>query len=226
MDSVSQWRDSQRRDSKPKKTKIYEMVTVAEGYDDLIFDGFNILDLNKDGKVSESEKEFHFILGNKVEKDNRIPPAGFNKDAYMADAAFIVPRDKLDNDYEQGQNWDDTTYEIHVPWWVPGPIEITATLKYQTFGKEFVEFLKKEDTEKTQKHGGRARNIPETGRFDDSEKWGDIIHDIWQKNGYGQPVEMASVTRVVDIKRHCGKRESHCFDRQDDKEIDLSMTQE
>jgi hypothetical protein len=191
-----------------KKAKIYEMVSVAEGYDDLMFKGFNILDLNKNGKVSDKEKEFHFILGNKVEKDNRIPPAGFNKDAYMADAAFIVPRDELDNDYESGQNWDDTTYEIHVPSWVTGPLEITATLKYQTFSKKFVEFLEHEDTEKTQEHGGRARNIPKTGNFGDYEKWGDIIHDIWHKNGYGQPVEMATVKRLVNVSRHHSTHDS------------------
>jgi hypothetical protein len=184
---------------KPKQAKIYEMVSIADGYDDLMFEGFNILDLNKNGRVSHKEKEFHFILGNKVEKDNRIPPAGFNKDAYMADAAFIVPRDKLDNDYTSGQNWDDTTYRIPLPWWAYGPLKITATLKYQTFSKEFVKFLKKEDREKTQEYGGRARNIPKSGRFGRYKKWGKVIHKIWKDNGYGQPVEMATVSHVVDV---------------------------
>ncbi|MEJ2407526.1 MAG: hypothetical protein P8171_25340 [Candidatus Thiodiazotropha sp.] len=188
----------------PEKAKIYEIISVAEGYDHLMFEGFNILDLDKSGVVSHREKEFHFILGNKIEKDNRIPPAGFNKDAYMADAAFIIPRDELDNDYESGQNWDDTTYWIHVPSWARGPLEITATLKYQTFGDEFMEFLKDEDVEQTQEHGGRARNIPKTGQFRHYEKWGDIIHDIWSKNGYGQPVEMATVRHIVGIaKPYC-----------------------
>jgi hypothetical protein len=43
---------------------------------------------------------------------------------------------------------------------VRGPLEVTATLKYQAFSKNFVKYLKKEDNEKTQEHGGRARNIP------------------------------------------------------------------
>ncbi|MET0009322.1 MAG: hypothetical protein ABW124_18660 [Candidatus Thiodiazotropha sp. 6PLUC9] len=184
---------------KPKKAKIYEMISVADGYDDLMFEGFNILDLNKNGRVSHKEKEFHFILGNKVEKDNRIPPAGFNKDAYMADAAFIVPRDELDNDYTSGQNWDDTTYEIDLPRWVKGPLEITATLRYQTFSKEFVKFLKKEDKEKTQEHGGRARNIPKTGKYGHYKKWGKVTHDIWKKNDHGQPVEMATTSHIVNV---------------------------
>jgi hypothetical protein len=179
------------------------MVSIAEGYDNLTFEGFNILDLNKNGRVSHSEKEFHFILGNKVEKDNRIPPAGFNKEAYMADSAYIVPRDRLDNDYESGQNWDDTTYQIRVPRWVKGPLEITATLKYQTFSKEFVKFLKKEDREKTQEHGGRARNIPKTGKFGNYKTWGKVIHKIWKENGYGEPVEMASVSQIVEVADFC-----------------------
>jgi len=181
----------------PEKAKIYEMVTVAEGYDNLKFEGFNILDLNKNGVVSHKEKEFHFMLGNKIEKDNRIPPAGFNKDAYMADGAFIVPRDELDNDYKSGQYWDDTRYTIYIPRWVVGPVTITATLKYQTFSESFVSFLKNEDVEKTQEHGGRARNIPKTGRYRNFNKWGDIIHSIWSRNGYGQPVEMATAEHVV-----------------------------
>jgi hypothetical protein len=114
---------------KPKDAKIYEMASNAEGYEELMFEGYNILDLNKNGHVSHREKEFYFILGNKVEKDNRIPAAGFNKEAYMADVAYIVPRDKLDNDYPSGQNWDDTTYKIDVLWWIKRPIEITVTLK-------------------------------------------------------------------------------------------------
>jgi hypothetical protein len=190
---------------KPRKAKVYEMVSVAEGYDNLMFEGFNILDLNKNGKVSHREKEFHFILGNKVEKDNRIPPAGFNKDAYMADAAFIVPRDKLDNDYAPGQNWDDTNYYIHVPKWVKGPIEITATLKYQTFSKEFVKFLKREDDEETQEQGGRAVNIPKTGQFGHYKKWGNVIHDIWKRNGNGEPVEMATVSQNIDVAAYYNK---------------------
>jgi hypothetical protein len=187
----------------PQSAKIYEMVSIAEGYDDLTFEGFNILDLNKNGRVSHREKEFHFILGNKVEKDNRIPPAGFNKEAYIADAAYIVPRDRLDNDYESGQNWDDTTYRIRVPQWVKGPLEITATLKYQTFSKEFVKFLNKEDKEKTQERGGRARNIPKTGKFGHYKTWGKVIHKIWKENGYGEPVEMASASQIVEVADFC-----------------------
>ena len=154
------------------------MVSVAEGYDNLTFEGYQILDLNRDGEVDHHEKEFRFILGNKVEKDNRIPPAGFNRAAYMADAAFIVPRDALDNDYAEVQNWDDTSYRIRLPWWVwRGPLRITATLKYQSFSGDFVGFLKKEDDEKTEEHGGRARNIPKTGMYGGYQHWGEVLQD-------------------------------------------------
>ena len=146
-----------------------------------------------------TEKEFHFILGNKVEKDNRIPPAGFIRAAYMADAAFIVPRDKLDNDYADGQNWDDTVYKLELEKKPKGPLAVIATLKYQTFNEAFIDFLKTEDTEPTEKYGGRARDIPTTGDFGKYEFWGDVIHDIWEENGYGQPVEMATATQIVEV---------------------------
>jgi hypothetical protein len=185
---------------RPSQAKVYEVVNIAEGYDDLMFQGFNMLDLNKDGEVTHEEKEFHFILGNKVEKDNRIPPAGFNKKAYIADGAFIVPRDPLDNDYLDGQNWDDTQYVFRVPSWVKGPLQMTATLKYQTFSGEFMKFLTQEDIEKTQEHGGRARNIPKTGKFAHYRRWGRVIHDIWRENDHGKPVEMATATYMAPIE--------------------------
>lgn len=183
------------------QTKVYEMVSLAEGYDDYELDGFNILDANQDGRVTHEEKEFHFIMGNKVDKDNRIPPLGFNKAAYTADAAFIIPRDYMDNDYADGQNWDDTRYTFWVPWWIKGPLEITATLKYQTFNKEFINFLDEQDEEVTEKFGGRARNIPEGGSFADYQTWGAVVKDIWQMNGKGAPVEMATTTYTVDVVR-------------------------
>lgn len=183
------------------QTKVYEMVSEADGYDDLEIDGYNILDANRDGYVSEHEKEFHFILGNKVVKDNRIPPKGFNREAYFADAAFIIPRDFLDNDYPDGQNWDDTKYTFYVPRWVRGPLEITATLKYQTFSKEFVSFLEEEDEELTEKFGGRMRNVPEGGEYGDYQTWGAVIKEIWKENGNGAPVEMATTRMLVDVTR-------------------------
>ena len=47
-----------------------------------------------------------------IVKDNRIPPKGFNKAAYQADGAFIVP---VKIPMRDGQNWDETAYTFDIP---------------------------------------------------------------------------------------------------------------
>lgn len=180
------------------ETKVYEIIALAEGYDTNVLNGFNILDANKDGVVTHEEKEFHFILMNFIEKDNRIPPAGFNKAGFTADGAFIVPRDPKDIDYPDGQNWDNTPYNITIPAGVTGPVTITTTLRYQTFNKEYVDFLNKEDKEPTVENGGRARNIP-PGPYHTSTTWGHVNKRIWSQQNKGQPVDMATVQASIAV---------------------------
>ena len=168
------------------ETKVYEQVTLATGYP--------FLDENRDGQVDEKESHFHFVLMNDVRKDNRIPPKGYNKAAYQADGAFIVPRDPKDNDYADGQHWDVTPYRFAIPKSAKGPVRVEAHLLYQTFSREYVEFLNQHDREKTQACGGRARNLPATGPYggkcDRYPTWGKAFYDLWKKSGMGPPVEM------------------------------------
>jgi hypothetical protein len=79
---------------------------------------------------------FHFVLNNKVYKDNRIPPRGFTNAAYEG---FGGP--PVDYSYPDEQYWDDTYYSI--------PLAATSakvTLYYQSTSKEFIEFLRDENT--------------------------------------------------------------------------------
>jgi hypothetical protein len=79
---------------------------------------------------------FHFVLNNKVYKDNRIPPRGFTNAAFAnfggAPVAYA---------YADGQYWDDTYYDIP-----DGANSATVTLYYQSTSKEFVEFLRDKNT--------------------------------------------------------------------------------
>ena len=181
------------------KTKVYEQVVLAKGYEPFTISGYSILDADQDGTVSHYEKEFHFVLMNYIEKDNRIPPKGFNKAAYMADGAFIVPFDAKDTDYPSGQNWDITTYTFPTSM-VPkgGTIYLTAELKYQTFNKEYIDFLYEMDTELTEADGGMARNFP----CNDgsvycglTNTWGDLLKQVWTGAGNGQPVSMYKASK-------------------------------
>ena len=187
--------------SDPGKTmiKVYEQLILAKGYDTFELDGYNILDADKDGVVTHAEEEFHFVLMNYIEKDNRIPPKGFNKDAYQADGAFIIPHDPKDTDYPSGQHWDVTPYTFTVPAGVIGNIHITAHLKYQTFNREYMEFLDETDREDTQETSGRARNLP-TGPYEAFPTWGSALYQLWQDNDNGRPVEIGSVSTDIVVQ--------------------------
>ncbi len=82
---------------------------------------------------------FHFVLNNKVYKDNRIPPRGFTNSAFAAFGGAPV-----DATYADGQHWDLTTYTIP-----SGANSVEVTLYYQTTTKEYVEFLRDENVTDT-----------------------------------------------------------------------------
>jgi hypothetical protein len=105
---------------------------------------------------------FHFVLNNKVFKDNRIPPRGFTNAAFAAFGGAPV-----DHSYADGQYWDDTSYSIP-----PDASTIGVTLYYQSTSKEFVEFLRDENTTNTK---------------------GQEMYDLWNNNGKCPPEVMATV---------------------------------
>jgi hypothetical protein len=78
---------------------------------------------------------FHFVLNNKIFKDNRIPPRGFTNTAYEAFGGSPVGYA-----YADGQYWDDTYYAIP-----PRAASAEVTLYYQSTSKEFIEFLRDEN---------------------------------------------------------------------------------
>lgn len=152
-------------------TKVYERVGYALGYADSVVDS-----------TKPADRKFRFVLENTVAQDNRIPPAGFDKAAYQADGAFIVPEAL----YDAGENWDDTTYTITVPADAPlGDLTYTVELRYRTFGQEYMRFLKDHGNEPTIENGGRARNLPNTAFVTNNglTNWGDTIFTMWYKLG-------------------------------------------
>jgi len=82
---------------------------------------------------------FHFVLNNKVFKDNRIPPRGFTNAAYADFGGSPV-----NHSYTDGQYWDDTYYAIPCR-----ADSVEVTLYYQSTSKEFVEFLRDENITNT-----------------------------------------------------------------------------
>ncbi len=102
----------------------------------------------------------HLILGNVREKDNRIPPRGFTNAAYDAfDGAPVGAT------YVDGQYWDDVAYPVGMD-----AVQAEATLYYQTASREYVEFLRDENT---------------------TNAAGPILFDLWDQHDRAEPVALA-----------------------------------
>lgn len=79
---------------------------------------------------------FHFVLNNRVVKDNRIPPRGFTNAAFRA-----IQSEPVGYSYADGQYWDRTAYTLP-----EGTTYCVVNLYYQTTSKEYIEFLKTRNT--------------------------------------------------------------------------------
>lgn len=144
------------------EAKIYEIEPMTQG-----IPGF------EDGTL------FHFVLNNAVLKDNRIPPRGFTNAAF--DAFGGAP---VNYAYDDGQYWDYTYYAIP-----PGAASVEVELYYQSASKEFIEFLRDENT------------------TDDA---GQIMYDLWNNNDKCPPEEMASLSLPV-ICAELGDFNNDCY---------------
>jgi hypothetical protein len=112
---------------------------------------------------------FHFVLNNQIYKDNRIPPRGYTFNNFLSIGSPPVTNGAPDpSRYANGQYWDDPSF--------PMPADTfyaQVTLYYQTTSKEFIEFLKNENT---------------------TNDWGQRLYNAWVSSGRATPVAMASVT--------------------------------
>lgn len=74
----------------------------------------------------------HMALADVIEKDNRIPPRGFDNAAFEAAGAPVVGAA-----YADGQHWDDVDYPIP-----PAAARAEVTLYYQNLPREYIEALR------------------------------------------------------------------------------------
>ena len=79
---------------------------------------------------------FHFVLNNVIEKDNRIPPKGYDDRIFAALGAPIVGYSYPDEHY-----WDDVAFPIPA-----GAVRAEAHLWHQTTSREYIEFLRDTNT--------------------------------------------------------------------------------
>jgi hypothetical protein len=109
---------------------------------------------------------FHFVLNNKIYKDNRIPPRGFTNANFEQFGG-----EPVGYSYADGQYWDDTYYVVP-----PGASSAEVTLYYQSTSKEYIEFLRDENTTNTA---------------------GQEMYDLWNNNGKCPPDTMSATTLAV-----------------------------
>jgi hypothetical protein len=146
-------------------------------------------------KTSDAGGElFHFVLNDCVALDNRIPPKGFTGggDIQTAPVGYVYPETAPGSGVLA--NWDTTTYSISLPPGAVSPITVTATLRYQTASKEYVDFLRDEAV---------TNNFPDdciertTGTPTKSR--GELLYDMWTAHDRSAPVDMKQATRVVSV---------------------------
>ncbi len=116
-------------------------------------------------------ESFHFALNNVVIKDNRIPPRGFTNSAFRAVQAAPVGAS-----YADGQHSDDTRFRL-----LPSAASATVRLFYQTASREFITFLRDENT---------------------TNDAGDVLFEQWELTGKSPPVRMATAT--IDLEPYAG----------------------
>jgi hypothetical protein len=139
------------------------------------------------------KKMFHFALNNCILKDNRIPPLGFlgGNDLEIKPRGIIYPaRPGFPN---QLVNYDETQYTIAIPMGAQLPLTISATLKYQTASKEYIEFLDSESTANaTPSENDLCNRSLTIGPADQSRSA--FMKTLWENNGKSAPVDMVSAT--------------------------------
>ena len=109
----------------------------------------------------------HFVLNNKIYKDNRIPPQGFTNAAFSDFGGTPIGYS-----YADGQFWDDTYYTIPIQ-----AASVEVTLYYQSTSKEFMEFLRDENTTNT---------------------LGQDMYDLWDENGKCPPEVMVQTQTALE----------------------------
>jgi hypothetical protein len=144
--------------------------------------------------IVDNKKQFHFVLNNCILKDNRIPPLGFRggNNIELKPVATTYPF-RPDSNSQQLVNYDETIYNIKIPNGTPLPITVTATLKYQTASKEYIEFLAEEST--TASENQLCNRTQTVGPSDQSRS--DFMQTLWENNGKSAPVDM--VTSTINI---------------------------
>ena len=140
------------------------------------------------------QKVFHFVLNNCIAKDNRIPPLGFRGGNSVELKPVGQNYPQRPNHVNQLVNFDETLYNITIPNGTALPLHVTATLKYQTASKEYIDFLDGNST--TPSENTLCNRSQTDGPANQSR--GAFMKSLWQNNGKSAPVDMVSASIQIN----------------------------
>lgn len=129
---------------------------------------------------------FHFVRNDCYHVDNRIPPLGFIGGANLEvrPVGYVYPETSPGSG--RLVNFDVTHYQVPIPAAATSPVTVTATLRYQTASREYVDFLR----DQAVTHGFPDDCLPRTTGTP-SQSRGELLHDLWSASGRAAPVDMA-----------------------------------
>ncbi len=147
-----------------------------------------------DCEDTSGNRLFHFVLNDCIKVDNRIPPLGFigMNDPETQPIAYTYPETSPGSGVLV--NYDLTSYSVPIPVDTPTPLSVTATLRYQTTSKEYVDFLRDEAID----NGFPPDCIERSDGFP-TETRGEILHQMWMDHGRCPPVDMVSSLATVEV---------------------------
>ncbi len=143
------------------------------------------------------QKIFHFALNNCIAKDNRIPPLGFRGGQNVEIKPYAINYPNRPAHTNQLVNFDETIYTIAIPNVTAitvMPLKVTATLKYQTSSKEYIDFLDAQST--TASENTLCNRTQSDGPANQSR--GAYMKTLWQNNGKSAPVDMVSSVLIIN----------------------------
>lgn len=155
--------------------------------------------VSSDGSSPLHLAEFHFILNNERERDNRIPPLGWDKTQYQnnfADQVIATPYDASSGASFPQKAYTDTVPDSNfdeVPYPVPGASDVAEIrLWYQSVSREYVEALQgvgvdlaADVTDAVVYHDGTPA---------DGYTRADILEHAWRTFSLGASLDIDSVT--------------------------------
>jgi hypothetical protein len=128
------------------------------------------------GRADLEGEGFHFILNNKVFKDNRIPPRGWEQAGYAARDMLPVGAT-----YAEGQYWDTDFFVLPA-----GALRVEVRLLFQAASDEYLDFLATE-----------ANTPVADGVVGQSVNWGETVANLRTALDLDAPVVMATATRLT-----------------------------